>query len=264
MEYRTLGKTDLKISRLGFGGIPIQKTNAEQTKTLLYHLMEQGVNYIDTARAYTVSEEYIGYELRGIRDRFVLATKSMARTKEAMAKDVKTSLKNLRTDYIDLYQIHNPNAKDLDAVMAEDGALSALLEAKAAGNVRSAVSNITSIGQHLSVQALSDKGYAKEKKAKYAVLRARYREIRRILKKNPSFAESFEAMPFNSGYFMCVKPKGVEAEAVRKRLIEGYSTGTIVLSGLIRLAFSTVPLEKLSSLFASVDSAIRDVKGAKR
>jgi hypothetical protein len=71
-------------------------------------------------------------------------------------------------------------------------------------------------------------------------------------------------MPFNSGYFMCVKPKGVEAEAVRKRLIEGYSTGTIVLSGLIRLAFSTVPLEKLSSLFASVDSAIRDVKGAKR
>jgi aspartate/methionine/tyrosine aminotransferase len=146
---------------------------------------------------------------------------------------------------------------------ANDEQLKAL-EAKAAGNVRSAVSNITSIGQHLSVQALSDKGYAKEKKAKYAVLRARYREIRRILKKNPSFAESFEAMPFNSGYFMCVKPKGVEAEAVRKRLIEGYSTGTIVLSGLIRLAFSTVPLEKLSSLFASVDSAIRDVKGAKR
>jgi predicted aldo/keto reductase-like oxidoreductase len=59
----------------------------------------------------------------------------MARTKEAMEKDVKTSLKNLRTDYIDLYQIHNPNAKDLDAVMAEDGALSALLEAKAAGKI---------------------------------------------------------------------------------------------------------------------------------
>ena len=138
------------------------------------------------------------------------------------------------------------------------------MEAKAAGNVRSAVSNITSLGQHLAVEAFSDKGYAKEKKAKYAVLRARYREIRRILKKNPKYAESFEAMPFNSGYFMCVKPKGVDAEAVRKRLIEGYSTGTIVLSGLIRLAFSTVPLEKLTALFASVDSAIRDVKGGRR
>ena len=135
------------------------------------------------------------------------------------------------------------------------------MEAKAAGNVRSAVSNITSLGQHLAVEAFSDKGYAKEKKAKYAVLRARYREIRRILKKNPKYAESFEAMPFNSGYFMC---KGVDAEAVRKRLIEGYSTGTIVLSGLIRLAFSTVPLEKLTALFASVDSAIRDVKGGRR
>lgn len=71
-------------------------------------------------------------------------------------------------------------------------------------------------------------------------------------------------MPFNSGYFMCVKPIGVEAEAVRKRLIEGYSTGTIVLSGLIRLAFATVPLKNLAQLFDAVDSAIRDLKGLKR
>ena len=61
MEYRILGKTGLKISKLGFGGIPIQKSDAEQTKILLRYLMEQGVNYIDTARGYTVSEEYIGY-----------------------------------------------------------------------------------------------------------------------------------------------------------------------------------------------------------
>ena len=90
MEYRILGKTGLKISRMGFGGIPIQKIDAEGTKTLLHKLKDAGVNYIDTARAYTVSEAYLGYALQGIREHFVLATKSMARTKEAMEKDIET------------------------------------------------------------------------------------------------------------------------------------------------------------------------------
>ena len=135
MEYRILGKTELKISRLGFGGIPIQKIDAEGTKSLMTELVREGVNFIDTARGYTVSEEYLGYALEGIRDRFVLATKSMARTKEAMAADIDISLKNLRTDYIDLYQVHNPSAADLDAVMAEGGALEALFEAKKAGKI---------------------------------------------------------------------------------------------------------------------------------
>ena len=61
MEYRTLGKTGLRISRMGFGGIPIQRIDAEGTKLLLKKMAEQGINYIDTARGYTVSEEYIGY-----------------------------------------------------------------------------------------------------------------------------------------------------------------------------------------------------------
>ena len=135
MEYRKLGKTGLEISRLGFGGIPIQKIDAEGTKTLMHKLVEMGVNYIDTARAYTVSEEYLGYALEGIRDKFILATKSMARTREAMAQDVETSLQKLRTDYIDLYQIHNPNPKDLEQVQAPGGALEALQEAKKAGKI---------------------------------------------------------------------------------------------------------------------------------
>ena len=125
MEYRVLGKTELKISRLGFGGIPIQKIDAEGTKKLILEMIEEGINYIDTARGYTVSEEYLGYALEGVRDKFILATKSMARTKEVMAKDIETSLKNLRTDYIDLYQVHNPGAKDLEQVMAPGGALEA-------------------------------------------------------------------------------------------------------------------------------------------
>ena len=115
MEYRTLGKTGLKISRMGFGGIPIQKIDEEGTRKLLQDMVKRGINYIDSARGYTVSEQYIGYGLEGIRDQFVLATKSMARTKEAMAADIETSLRNFRTGYIDLYQVHNPSMEQQGA-----------------------------------------------------------------------------------------------------------------------------------------------------
>lgn len=135
MEYAMLGKTGLRISRMGFGGIPIQKTDAQVTRALMEELVAHGVNYIDTARGYTVSEAYLGEALCGLRDRFVLATKSMARTKEAMARDIETSLANLRTDHIDLYQVHNPSLKELEQVCAPGGALDALLEAKAAGRI---------------------------------------------------------------------------------------------------------------------------------
>ena len=135
MEYRTLGKTGLKVSRMGFGGIPIQKIDEEGTRKLLREMAEKGINYIDSARGYTVSEQYIGYGLEGIRDKFILATKSMSRTKDAMAADIETSLKNFRTDYIDLYQVHNPSMEQLDQVMGEGGALEALMEAKATGKI---------------------------------------------------------------------------------------------------------------------------------
>ena len=135
MQYITLGKTGLKISRLGFGGIPIQKIDAKGTKELFAKMKDVGINFIDTARGYTVSESFIGEALDGIREHFVLATKSMSRDKEGMAKDIETSLKNLRTDYIDLYQIHNPNMAQLEQAIGEGGALEALLEAKAAGKI---------------------------------------------------------------------------------------------------------------------------------
>ena len=135
MEYTVLGKTGLKISRMGFGGIPIQRIDAEGTKRLIHQLKDAGVNYIDTARGYTVSEEYLGYALEGIREDFVLATKTMSRTREAMAADIETSLKNLRTNYIDLYQIHNPTPEQLLQVVAPGGALEALQEAKAVGKI---------------------------------------------------------------------------------------------------------------------------------
>ena len=135
MEYRELGKTGLKISRLGFGGIPIQRIDAEGTKVLMQQLKAAGVNFIDTARGYTGSDEYLGYALEGSRQDFVLATKSMSRDKAGMAKDIDISLKNLRTDYIDLYQIHNATPEQLQQIMAPGGALEALQEAKAAGKI---------------------------------------------------------------------------------------------------------------------------------
>ena len=135
MEYRILGKSGLKISRLGFGGIPIQRIDEAGTAPLMRQLLDAGVNYIDTARGYTVSESYLGEALEGIREHFVLATKSMARDKEGMAKDIDISLHNLKTDYIDLYQIHNPTPGDLEKVCAPGGALEALQEAKAAGKI---------------------------------------------------------------------------------------------------------------------------------
>ena len=135
MEYKTLGKTGLKISKLGFGGIPIQKVNVATTRELIVAMAEKGINYIDTARGYTVSESYLGEALEGYRDKFILATKSMARDKIGMAADIETSLKNLKTDYIDIYQVHNPNVEQLEQVIAPGGALEALLEAKESGKI---------------------------------------------------------------------------------------------------------------------------------
>lgn len=136
MEYRILGKSGLRVSRMGFGGIPIQRIDADGTRALMHALMDAGVNYIDTARGYTVSESYLGYALEGIREHFILATKSTAQTKDAMRADIETSLANLRTDYIDLYQLHNPSPAALDTILAPNGALEALMEAKQAGKIR--------------------------------------------------------------------------------------------------------------------------------
>lgn len=135
MEYRILGKTGLRVSRIGLGGIPIQRIDALGTRELLRVMMAEGMNYIDTARGYTVSEEYLGFALEGIRDRFVLATKSRAETKEEMEADLDRSMHSLRTDYIDLYQFHNPSGAALDRIIAPGGALEALQEAKKAGKI---------------------------------------------------------------------------------------------------------------------------------
>ena len=135
MNYRILGKTGLQVSEVGIGGIPIQRADGDAAKALLAAAADMGVNFLDSARAYSVSEQYLGDALAGIRDRFVIATKSGAKTKEDMARDVDISLQNFHTDHIELYQFHNPNAEGLEQIMAPGGALEALLEAKEAGKI---------------------------------------------------------------------------------------------------------------------------------
>ena len=135
MNMVTLGNTGLKVSAISFGGIPIQRSDAANTMAVVDELEKYGINYMDTARGYTVSEEYLGNALKGRRERFILATKSMARSYEVMARDIDISLDNLQTDYIDVYQIHNLPLKDFDQVFGPDGAYRALAEAKAAGKI---------------------------------------------------------------------------------------------------------------------------------
>lgn len=136
MEKRILGKTGLEVVCVGFGGIPIQRVNQDMVHKIVDELETVGVNFIDTARGYTVSEEFLGNALKGRREKFVLATKSMAKDYTSMKTDIEISLKNLQTDYIDLYQMHLlKDMNDYKTVMGPNGAYKALLEAKEAGKI---------------------------------------------------------------------------------------------------------------------------------
>jgi aspartate/methionine/tyrosine aminotransferase len=134
------------------------------------------------------------------------------------------------------------------------------LENKAAGAVRGTISNAPCVSQSILLKAYTAPEYAAQKKQKYGILADRVRKIRATLKAHPEYAQSFEVMPFNSGYFMCVKPIGVDNDELRKELIANYSTGVIVLSGLIRLAFSAVPTDLIESLFANIHAAIQKLR----
>lgn len=136
MKYTELGKTGLKPSVISFGGIPIQRDTKENAVELIDVLEKAGVNYLDTAKAYGSSEEYIGNALRGRREKFYLASKAMPRDYAGMKRDIEDSLAKFQTDYIDLYQVHNCPVDDFEKVFAEEGAYKALLEAREAGRIR--------------------------------------------------------------------------------------------------------------------------------
>ncbi len=134
------------------------------------------------------------------------------------------------------------------------------LEDKAAGTVRGSISNSSNIAQHMLLDTYQHADYPKQKQEKYDTLKMRYDKIQAILSSHSEYAESFEVIPFNSGYFMCVRPNGVEAEAVRQELLKNFDTGVIVQSGLVRLAFSAVPSTQLDELFDNLHQAIQKLQ----
>ena len=108
MGFVTLGKTGIKAQKQAFGCLPIQRISKEDAVSLLHRAYDGGMNYFDTARAYSDSEEKVGAAFAGMRDKVYIATKTGATTAEGMWKDLEESLRMLQTDYIDVYQFHNP------------------------------------------------------------------------------------------------------------------------------------------------------------
>lgn len=108
MAKVTLGRTGITVEKNSFGALPIQRISKPEAVRLLRKAYDHGVTFYDTARYYTDSEEKVGEAFEGIRDRVYIATKTGALKAEDFWKDLHTSLTNLRTDYIDIYQFHNP------------------------------------------------------------------------------------------------------------------------------------------------------------
>ncbi len=134
MDKVRLGKTELTVNKNGFGALPIQRITKKEAVYLLQKAFYNGINYFDTARAYTDSEEKMGAAFEYTRDRIIISTKTGAQKAEDFWKDLETSLKMLKTDYIDIYQLHNPAfcPKPGD----ESGLYDAMVEAKKQGKIR--------------------------------------------------------------------------------------------------------------------------------
>lgn len=134
MEFVVLGKTGLKVSKNGFGALPIQRISKEDAIALLRKAFQNGINYFDTARAYSDSEEKVGEALKDVRNQVIISTKTAAEKEEDFWKDLGESLAKLQTDYIDLYQFHNPAfcPKPGDGT----GLYEAAMEAKRQGKIR--------------------------------------------------------------------------------------------------------------------------------
>jgi predicted aldo/keto reductase-like oxidoreductase len=127
----------LQVLRMGMGGIPIQRLDVKQSDQVLEKAVAAGINFFDTARIYTDSESKFGRVLSRHRSRVVIASKSFSRDAATILSDIESSLKQLRTDRIDIYQCHNiASESDLEKVLAPDGAVAGLLKAKAQGKIR--------------------------------------------------------------------------------------------------------------------------------
>ena len=134
MSMVTLGSTGICVNKNGFGALPVQRVTKEDAVYLLRKAYDGGIRFFDTARAYSDSEEKLGAAFEKMREKVFISTKTMAKDVEGFWKDLETSLSLLKTDYIDIYQFHNPSfcPKPGDGT----GLYEAMLEAKAQGKIR--------------------------------------------------------------------------------------------------------------------------------
>jgi len=139
-----------------------------------------------------------------------------------------------------------------------DEALYKALEEKTAGAVRGNISNAPHISQSLLLKAFTNPDYAKEKKEKYNTLKRRYEKVKEIFEEHPEYAECFTPLPFNSGYFMCIKLTDKDPEQVRQILLTKYSTGIIALKDMIRIAYSGTPYHLLDKLYENIYKACKE------
>ena len=134
MNTVRLGKTEIVTNKNGFGALPIQRVSDEEAIQIIRRAYESGITFFDTARFYTDSEHKLGLALSDVRDKVFIASKTAAVTREAFWKDLETTLDNLKTDYLDLYQFHNPDFCPRPG--DESGVYDCMLEAKAQGKIR--------------------------------------------------------------------------------------------------------------------------------
>ena len=134
MTTVTLGKTGIVSPKNAFGALPIQRVTDEEAVAILHRAYEGGMTFFDTARAYSDSEHKLGLAFAGMREKITIATKTGAQNAKDFWRDLETSLATLGTDYIDIYQFHNPAFCPKPG--GEDGLYDAMLEAKAQGKVR--------------------------------------------------------------------------------------------------------------------------------
>lgn len=137
MDRVRLGKTELLVSRIAFGGLPIQSVNRDSAAAVARYAYEQGINFFDTARAYTTSEADLGRGLEGLGDRVIVATKSYYKNLKQLQKDFETSINNLKREYIDLFQFHIVNCeKELQAIIRKGGPLDYLKAEQRKGRLK--------------------------------------------------------------------------------------------------------------------------------
>jgi predicted aldo/keto reductase-like oxidoreductase len=137
MKYIPFGKTGLTVSELGFGGIPIIRLDEKAAVAVLRRAYESGITFYDTANAYRDSEKKIGLALGDVRDKIILATKTLRRDGPGAVEQLENSLRMMETDYIDIYQLHQiAQEKDWEMVTGTGGALEAVVKAKGQGKIR--------------------------------------------------------------------------------------------------------------------------------